>query len=1185
MTTGWILISLALAYVGALFLLAWFADRVSQRTGANKPRPLLYACSIAVFCTSWTFFGSVGLAANTGYDFLPVYLGPVLAFVFGHRFIQHVVKVAKSQNLTSVADVLAARYGRSQTLAMTATLIAVVGTLPYIALQLKAVVLSIDLILGPQAAQILPAPLEGALVVALLLALFAVLFGTRHTDATEHQDGMMLAVAAESIVKLVAFLAVGIFVTLTVFSSPAGLYAGVRETPALAKLFAQGIHAPTWITVTALSFCAILLLPRQFHVTVVENKDPREIRTAAWLFPLYLIAINLFVLPIAAAGLLMLPKGTPADTFVLALPQALNAQTMTFVGFIGGLSAATAMVIVDSVALSIMVTNFFAPLLVKGPKAAEDVSQRLLLLRRFAIFVIILAGYGAYRLLISVQGLAGIGLVAFAAIAQLAPAFFGAFFWRNGTARGATAGMLVGFLVWLYTLIIPWFADAGLVSRTLMTEGPLGLWVLAPEHLFGLELDRLSHGVLCSLTANILTFVFVSLQRYPAAAVRQQAELFSFYRRRQPAAAPVPSTPRPGIAVTVGEVQTTVTRFLGIERGARSFREFETLYARQLDPAARADADLVRYSEYLLNSAVGAASARLIMTVLLRRDAVDAHEAVRLLDAVPEALQFNRDLLQSALDQVRDGIAVFDKDMRLTWWNARFREVLGLAPEYGQVGVPLQTVLQAIGQSKEATRQGLAEFVNDRFYRLTGSIEGYYEHVDGGQRILDIRSAPMPVGGFVITFADVTERKLSADALQAANADLEDRVAKRTNDLSVSNRQLSAEKARADAANQDKTRFLAAASHDVMQPLHAARLYATSLQDKLTETEHLRINKSFLSSLDAVDEILTALMDIAKIDSGRLDPELSSFALNDVFDQLRIEFTPIAESHNLKLTIVKTSLWVRTDRRLIRRVLQNLVSNAIKYSKNGGVVVGARRSGEGVPGTLGNVTLQVTDTGPGIPDSMREFIFREFTRLPDVDANVRGLGLGLSIVERVTRMLRHPVSLRSRVGKGSTFAVSLPRAAALTVAPTTSQPNAVAAAIPTLAQPRAASLRGTTILVIDNDPLVLDGMRTILSGWDCTVHTAIGIKAALAVLFDGKVQPDVLLVDFHLGDGTGLDAISSVRVRLGVQTPAILITADTSPDLAREARLYGASHLKKPIRPAQLRAAITHFARQRLAAE
>ena len=442
MIEGWSVVALALGYVSILFAVAWYADRTARPRRAGG-RPLTYALSLAVYCTSWTFFGSVGLAASTGYDFFPVYLGPILLFVFGWRILLRIVRLAKSQNITSVADFLAARYGKSQAVAAIVTVIAVAGTLPYIALQLKAVALSVNALLGPGALGHLHFPADTALIIAIAMAIFAILFGTRHIDATEHQEGLIVAVAAESLVKLAAFLTVGFFVVFSVFGGIGNFFNAVSTRAELSKIFAQGLNGGTWVTVTFLSMVCIVLLPRQFHVTVVENNSERELQRASWLFPVYLVLINLFVVPIAAAGLMGLPKGAfDADTFVLALPLSKGAEAITLLAFIGGLSAATAMVIVDSVALAIMVCNgLVLPLLLRhrsdeSGSHQQDMTRLLLTIRRVAIFGIVLLGYLFYRLLGQTHGLASIGLVSFAAIAQFAPAFFGGLIWRKATAQG-----------------------------------------------------------------------------------------------------------------------------------------------------------------------------------------------------------------------------------------------------------------------------------------------------------------------------------------------------------------------------------------------------------------------------------------------------------------------------------------------------------------------------------------------------------------------------------------------------------------------------------------------------------------------------------------------------------------------------------------------------------------------------
>ena len=1207
-SSGWILIGVALAYVGGLFAVAWLGDRFgAARTGTRTgARPFLYAASIAVFCTSWTFFGSVGLAATKGYDFLPVYLGPILAFAIGWPFIQHVIRVAKRHNITSVADFLAARYGRSQGLSATVTLIAVIATLPYIALQLKAIVLSSAIVFDVSASPALGAYIDPAFIAALLLAAFATLFGTRHVDATEHQDGLMLAVAIESLVKLFAFLFVGAYVLYALFGGVTDFTRAVGERPALVKLFASGINWPTWITVTLLSFCAILLLPRQFHVTVVENKHPDEVKTAAWMFPLYLIAINLFVVPIAAAGL-MLANPAPPDTFVLALPASQRADLVTLAAFLGGLSAATAMVIVDSVALAIMITNgLVAPLLLRrglqdlaDKGASRSLARRLLTFRRAAIVIVIMLGYAFYRVLSATTPLASIGLVAFAAIAQLAPAFFAGFIWRGGTARGAITGMLLGFFVWGYTLVLPWFAQGGLVSVDLIAIGPFGITLLSPQAIFGVSLDPLPHGVFWSLAINCLAFGLVSYL-VPATAVElHQADAFAL---GTPPAAPAPANfdaPRrdPGTIVTVAELQASMARYLGGERVERSFRQFEQSRALRLDPAAVADNQLLRHAESMLTSAIGSASSRIIMTSLLSRDQFDDAQIHELLNDAEEALQFNRDLLQSSLDQVLHGIAVFDKDQRLAWWNRQFRELLSLPAQLGQPGVHMYYVLAAIAERRGLKQAQSDAWARDEMKRLGVDRKPQLVVHEIGARIMEMRTAAAPQGGIVMTFADLTEQHKAAESQRQANeqlqlrfkersemlAMLEGKVRDRTADLSDSNRKLEVARSRADEANLDKTRFLAAASHDVLQPLNAARLYADSLAERVVGTKEATIAGNIDKSLQAVEEILGALVDIARLDTGRMDPEQTVFPLNDLFEQLKVEFAPLAKERKLDLRIVKTSVFVRTDRRLLRRVLQNLVSNALKYTRNGGVIVGVRRKARGtVPGVgLGSVIFQVTDTGPGIAQHKQEIIFREFQRLEETANDVRGLGLGLSIVDRISRKLHIPVSVLSVVDKGSTFRLEMPRALPV-----------VAAAIPKSAQilqpppaKRRTQLTDMSVLVIDNDPGVLDAMETLLGGWGCRIHKAESLKGALDVLFTGDVVPDLVLSDYHLDLGNGIDVVQAVRVRLGVGVPAVILTADASPDVHRAARDYGCAVLRKPVRAAALRALINQLTLQAVAAE
>ncbi len=463
MLQAWVVIAFALGYIGLLFIVATYGDETGRLGRAGRWRRFIYPLSLAIYCTSWTFFGSVGLASRTGFDFLTIYIGPMLVIGLCSPLITRIVRLAKAQNITSIADFIAARYGKAQTVAATVALIAIIGTIPYIALQLKAVSSSLTTILGhtgPASATMQPVLGDIAFYVALAMAMFAVLFGTRHIDATEHQDGLMLAIATESLVKLVAFVAVGVFVTFWIFDGPIALFSQALKEPHAAAALTREPAVARLAAMTLLSLFAIVLLPRQFHVTVVENNSEDEIKRAAWLFPLYLVLINLFVVPIALAGLLTFPESdVDSDMFVLALPLAARSDLFTIAAFVGGLSAATAMVIVESVALAIMISNdIIMPLVLQRRETLisrrENVGGLLLAVRRTAIFVILFLAYVYYRLAGDAQ-LASIGLLSFAAIAQLAPAFFGGLIWRRATARGAMAGMTIGILAWTYTLLIP----------------------------------------------------------------------------------------------------------------------------------------------------------------------------------------------------------------------------------------------------------------------------------------------------------------------------------------------------------------------------------------------------------------------------------------------------------------------------------------------------------------------------------------------------------------------------------------------------------------------------------------------------------------------------------------------------------------------------------------------------------
>ena len=1169
MLHDWSVIAAAFGYIGFLFLVASYGDRLSLKP-RGRGSALIYPLSLAIYCTSWTFFGSVGFASRTSTDFLAIYVGPVLMIGFCTPLLRRVIQLAKSQNITSIADFIAARYGKSQAVAATVASIAMVGSVPYIALQLKAMASSLETILSEdQAFSRIPVIGDIALIVTLAMAVFAVLFGTRQSDATEHQHGLMLAVATESIIKLIAFLAAGAFVTFWMFS-PVELFERAMKTPEAVRVIEYAPSAGTFLTMVLLSFCAIMLLPRQFHVSVVENTDDTEVGRARWLFPLYLVAINVFVIPIAIAGLVTFPFGAvDSDMYVLALTMEAHSPLLSVGVFIGGLSAATAMVMVECVALSIMASNdIVVPLVLqRGPRsraASRDFGNFLLKVRRFAIFAIMSMAYLYYRALGNTQ-LAAIGLLSFAAIAQFAPAFFGGLIWRRATARGAIGGMLIGFAVWFYTLFLPSFMDTHTAGILLLQQGPFGIHALRPQAMFGVDLPPLMHGVLWSLALNILTYIALSLLRQPSSIERLQAEVFVPNEL-------TPMTPafrRWRSSVTVQEILATVAQYLGPERARESFEAFAARHRVSIEPSSPADFELLQHAEHLIASSIGAASSRLVMSLLLRKRTVSAKAALKLLDDSHAALHFNREMLQTALNHVRQGIAVFNPDLQLICSNRQFGELLGLPPHLVQIGIPLREIIEFLGATNPSGTSDGDALVEMRLTAYTTEGEPHLERLAGRHMVIEVRANRMPDGGLVITFSDVTPSFEAAEALERANATLEKRVRDRTEELTRLNSELALAKSAAEDASISKTRFLAAASHDILQPLNAARLYVTSLVERQSGGEDSRLVENIDDSLEAIEEILGALLDISRLDAGAMKPSITSFRVGDLMRSLEIEFTPVARAKGLRLTFVPCSLPVRSDRLMLRRLLQNLISNAIKYTPRGRVLIGCRRRGT-------SLQIGVYDTGVGIPALKRGEIFKEFHRLEQGARIARGLGLGLSIVERLARVLNHGIALDAVAGGGSFFSVTVPVAKIVTFT------SAVTSATPLSKTP----MSGTLIVCIENDPAILDGMKTLLTAWDANVIAASDPDAAIAAIEAGSRRVTGLLVDYHLDRGNGVAAIRDIRHRFGADIPAILITADRSPNVRLAAREEKIAVLNKPVKPASLRALLGQWrVQQQVAAE
>ena len=650
-----VLIAVSLLYLGLLFAVAWWGDRRADQGRSLIANPTIYALSMAVYCTTWTFYGSVGRAAVSGIGFLPVYLGPTLVMALGWFLLLKMIRIVKANRITSIADFISSRYGKSHLLGGLVTIIAVIGIIPYIALQLKAVSSTVSLLLSypdivmPHRSPTMPVAADISFYIALILAAFTIVFGTRHLDATERHEGMVAAIALESGVKLVAFIAVGVFVTYGIYDGFGDIFEHFDTHPELRRLTSaipSGQGYTGWFSLIVLSAMAVLFLPRQFQVAVVENVNESHLRRAAWLFPLYMLLINLFVLPIALGGLLHFSgQGVDADTFVLTLPMSQRQEGLALLVFIGGLSAGTGMVIVETIALSTMVCNdLVMPLLLRHQRLAleesKDLSGLLLSIRRGAIVVILLLGYFYFRLAGEAYALVAIGLISFAAVAQFAPAMIGGMYWRGGTRGGALAGLSGGFLVWAYTLLLPSFAKSGWLPADFLTQGLFGVELLRPQQLFGLTgIDEISHCLFWSFLANIGAYVGVSLLRPPMVAEATQATVFVDALKES---GPVGAVLWRGRA-KVSDLQELVGRFLGPLKAETAFAAFSRRHGdsgHQLE----ADARLVQFAESLLAGAIGSASARVMVASVAKEEPLSIDEVMHILDEASQLRTYSREL-------------------------------------------------------------------------------------------------------------------------------------------------------------------------------------------------------------------------------------------------------------------------------------------------------------------------------------------------------------------------------------------------------------------------------------------------------------------------------------------------------------------------------------------------------------
>lgn len=658
-------------YLGGLFVVAYWAESRTDKGKSLVNNAYVYALSLAVYCTAWTFYGSVGRASTKGFDFLTVYFGPTFVTALFWFVLRKIIRICKVQRITSIADFISSRYGKNKSLGMLVTFLCLFAGIPYISLQLKAIDSSFAILSGIHSSGYVFT--DHTFYIVILLSVFTILFGTRKLEATERHEGMVFSIAIESIIKLVAFLVVGSYVTWIVFDGMGDVFMKAQKLPDSHKIitFSTEKDESTWFWWTILSMAAFMFLPRQFQVSVIENVNEKHLKRAMWLFPFYMVLMNIFVMPVALSGnLIFQGQNINPDNYVLAIPLHFSNEFLALSTYIGGFSAATSFIIVETIAISVMVSNnLLMPTLLGIPFVKKMISlypsNFIQGIRRFSIIAILFLGYFYFKNVGEKYSLVSIGLIAFVAVAQFAPSVIGGIFWKGGTQKGAMSGLIAGAVTWFFTLIIPSIINAGIFPESILKEGLLGLSFLRPFELFGMiGMDSISHATFWSLFFNIGLYIFVSLFSKQTSIEHNQAvlfvDVFEFSHSNEN------STIWRGTAL-MKDISSLLTSFIGQTRSDRVLRLFANRNQINLKNKY-ADPKIVNYTEKVLAGIVGTASARMMVSSVAKEEEISVDEVIDILKKSQELMAVNKELQRKSdeLKVLTEQLRAANEQLQLT---------------------------------------------------------------------------------------------------------------------------------------------------------------------------------------------------------------------------------------------------------------------------------------------------------------------------------------------------------------------------------------------------------------------------------------------------------------------------------------------------------------------------------------
>ncbi len=968
---------IVLCYLLLLFGLAYYAEKKERAGRSLVNNPYIYSLSLAVYCTSWTFYGSVGKAATSGLSFITTYIGPTLMAVLWPVILTRVIRLAKNHRITTISDFISSRYGKSLFLSGLVTFVTVAGITPYLGLQIKAIISTFSIISGETKTSAF-----AGLVFTGMLGIFAIIFGARRLDSSERHGGLVFAIAFESIIKLVAFIFVGIFVTYSLFDGLGDILKRTEETEHSILLYlgkGTGTDYSEWFALTFLSMMAIMLLPRQFQMTVVENYSESHIKTAAWLFPLYLFLINIFVVPIALGGLLQGGDPGGADYFVLTIPLGHGNRYLSLLAFLGGFSAATSMVIVESLALSTMVMNSFIMPAVIRFHETKGFADIVLNIKRLVILTTVFLGYLFAISIGEFYSLVDIGLKSFEAVTLFAPAFFLGLYWKRATKAGAVAGLIGGFLVWFYTLIVPAMLKAGLVEPAGFIGRLVSSESFNPQALFGIEgLGKWGHSLLWSMIVNLLLFTGVSAFTKQSRDEEIQALVF------------VESYEKAGELgyagyYTIESIENILERYIGREGAERAIEEFLLEKNKKRHELNQKDLmELRNHAEKVLSGAIGPSIATIIFEnkhILTESERAELSESIR---NITENLRLSRQELTRALDELSYlkefseniiesaplGIITIDNAFYVRYWNKQMEILTGI-------------------NRKDAINRHLTSLIpwlEPSAINIAVESEKIIE--SPSHQIFRINISPFkdPSGGHVIIFEDITEKKK-----------MEEQLLQTSKLASIG-------------------KLTAGISHEIGNPLASI---SSLVQELLTEEkpdqrflgESLR---TINNHIERIARIVRSLSDFARISSSEKKTSNLEEILNRTLNLVKYD----KRFKNIKLNIdIKDLPELLLNPDQIQQVFLNLFLNSLDAMPEGGAIdISIKKKDD-------YVEIIFSDTGAGIEGSIIDRIFDPFfTTKP----SGKGTGLGLSICYGIIKDHNGSITVKSKKGEGTTFIIKLP---------------------------------------------------------------------------------------------------------------------------------------------------------------